>query len=437
VELEKLGAVLGLGYAYAGYPRSMLAESLIPLVIDGNSTMECVSMAAISLGLIFVGTCNEEAAEAIIQALIERQSVDGLDVPIASMCAVGLGLLFLGRREACDAALAALEAVVHPIGKYTAITVEACAYACSGDVLKVQKMLQLCVERRDKTEDPEKASESQQDKDKSSKASGGEPYQMDQAVAVLAIVLIALNEDIGSEMVLRMLDHLLQYSELPIRRAVPLALALHSPSNPKPSVVDTLSKLSHDADADVSLHAIISLGIVGAGTNNSRIATLLRQLAVYYAKDSNALFIVRVSQGLLYMGKGLLTINPLHSDRFLYNPVALGGILTVLHACLFMKSTILGRQHYLLYHLVLAMYPRMLITVDENLNPLPVQVRVGQAVDVVGLAGHPKTITGFQTHTTPVLLTYTDRVELATDDYIPATEVMEGVVILTKKVEGA
>lgn len=38
-----------------------------------------------------------------------------------------------------------------------------------------------------------------------------------------------------------------------------------------------------------------------------------------------------------------------------------------------------------------------------------------QAVDVVGQAGKPKTITGFQTHTTPVLLAYGERAELATD----------------------
>ncbi len=34
----------------------------------------------------------------------------------------------------------------------------------------------------------------------------------------------------------------------------------------------------------------------------------------------------------------------------------------------------------------------------------------------VGQAGRPKTITGFQTHTTPVLLGHNDRAELATDD---------------------
>lgn len=59
--------------------------------------------------------------------------------------------------------------------------------------------------------------------------------------------------------------------------------------------------------------------------------------------------------------------------------------------------------------------PRMLMTVDENLKPMSVPVRVGQAVDVVGQAGRPKTITGFQTHSTPVLLAAGDRAELATE----------------------
>lgn len=78
------------------------------------------------------------------------------------------------------------------------------------------------------------------------------------------------------------------------------------------------------------------------------------------------------------------------------------------------------------------MQPRMLVTFDEDLNPLPVPVRVGLAVDVVGQAGKPKTITGFQTHTTPVLLAYGERAELATDEYVPLTPIMEGFVILKK-----
>lgn len=55
-----------------------------------------------------------------------------------------------------------------------------------------------------------------------------------------------------------------------------------------------------------------------------------------------------------------------------------------------------------------------------------------QAVDVVGQAGKPKTITGFQTHTTPVLLAFGERAELATEEYIALTPIMEGFVILRK-----
>lgn len=59
--------------------------------------------------------------------------------------------------------------------------------------------------------------------------------------------------------------------------------------------------------------------------------------------------------------------------------------------------------------------PRMLMTLDKNLEPISVPVRVGNAVDVVGQPGQPKTITGFQTHSTPVLLAAGDRAELATE----------------------
>lgn len=57
------------------------------------------------------------------------------------------------------------------------------------------------------------------------------------------------------------------------------------------------------------------------------------------------------------------------------------------------------------------------MTVDEKLKPLSVPVRVGQAVDLLGQAGRPKTITGSQTQLTPVLLGAEERAELATEKY--------------------
>ena len=43
-----------------------------------------------------------------------------------------------------------------------------------------------------------------------------------------------------------------------------------------------------------------------------------------------------------------------------------------------LSSVILGKSHYVLFNLVSAMQPRMLVTFDTDLRPLPVSVRVGQ-----------------------------------------------------------
>lgn len=58
----------------------------------------------------------------------------------------------------------------------------------------------------------------------------GETYQ---GPAVIGIAMVAMGEELGIEMAIRSLEHLLQYSEQNIRRAVPLALGLLCISNPK------------------------------------------------------------------------------------------------------------------------------------------------------------------------------------------------------------
>lgn len=42
----------------------------------------------------------------------------------------------------------------------------------------------------------------------------------------------------------------------------------------------------------MSQAAVISLGLIGAGTNNARIAGMLRNLSSYYYKDASLLFCV-------------------------------------------------------------------------------------------------------------------------------------------------
>ncbi|CAH9126858.1 unnamed protein product [Cuscuta epithymum] len=400
----RIGAIIGLGLAYAGSQHEQIRSKLIPILGDTNAPLDVIAFTAISLGLIYVGSCHEDIAQAIIFCMMDRSESE-LGDPLARLLPLGLGLLYLGKQDRVEATAEVSRTFSEKIREHSDMTLLSCAYAGTGNVLKVQYFLGQCAQHLDK----------------------GETYQ---GPAVLGIAMVAMAEELGVEMAIRSLEHLLQYGEQNIRRAVPLALGLLCISNPKVNVMDTLSRLSHDSDSEVAMAAIISLGLIGAGTNNARIAGMLRNLSSYYYKEANVLFCVRIAQGLVHLGKGLLTLSPYHSERFLSSPTSLAGLLVVLHACLDMKALILGKYHYVLYFLTLAMQPRMLMTVDENLKPLSVPVRVGQAVDVVGQAGRPKTITGFQTHSTPVLLSAGDRAELATDKYISLSPILEGFVIL-------
>lgn len=413
----RLASIMGLGLAYAGSNKEDVAELLLPILGDTSLDMQLSAMAALSLGMIFVGSANGEVTDALMTTLLDDDRSKQLKDKWARFMSLGLALLFFGQQEEVDVILETLKALDHPMAKSASVLTEVCAWAGTGAVLKIQQLLHICNEHIEDEDEEKKGDE------------------LLQSYAVIGLSLVAMGEDVGQEMILRTLGHLMHYGEANIRKAVPLALGLISPSNPQMKVYDTLSRYSHDNDNDVAINAIFAMGLCGAGTNNARLAQLLRQLASYYHRDPNALFMVRIAQGLLHAGKGTLSLNPFHTDRQVLSRVAASGLLTVLVSLIDAKAFIVGDSHYLLYYLATAMSPRFLITLDEDLKPLTVNVRVGQAVDIVGQAGRPKTITGWQTQSTPVLLAHGERAELEDEKYLSLTNVLEGIVILRKNPE--
>eukprot|EP00041_Stephanoeca_diplocostata_P037281 m.1401556 g.1401556 ORF g.1401556 m.1401556 type:complete len:909 (+) comp25008_c0_seq5:69-2795(+) len=413
----RLGAVSGLGLAYAGSDREDVSALLLSALVDPKSSNDVVAHTAVALGQIHVGTCNGDVSEALV-TLLEERSEKELATPHSKMIVLGLGLLYLGKQQEAEVTMQSLVTISNQSFQKMAKTLlDTCAYAGTGNVLKIQELLHACSEHVDP--------------DAEGYAEGDANFQ---AFATLGLALVAMGEDTGTDMAMRMFNHLLRYGEPVIRRAVPLAIALLCTSNPKLPVLDTLSKLSHDADAATVHNAILAIGLVGAGTNHARIANTLRMLAQYYNKDANALFMVRIAQGIVHAGKGSISLSPFHTDRSLMSNVAISGLLSVMVAALDMEATVLGSGHHVLFHLCLAMHPRILCTFmdDDELTPLNTSVRVGQAVDVVGQAGNPNTITGFVTNNTPVLLGHGERAQLATDEFLPLTPLLEGFVIVKK-----
>jgi 26S proteasome regulatory subunit N1 len=246
-------------------------------------------------------------------------------------------LLCTGLQDASDATIETLKAIDHPISKTAQILVEACSFAGTGNVLKIQAMLHHC-------DDHITAA------------------MKDATFPSFAVIVIALNvigKDIGAEMSLRQFNYLVSYYysffddcvnlEFLIKDAIwrthnlkncsthywprqlPLTIGLVSASNPHLPILDTLSKYSHDNDFQVAINAIFAMGLVGAGTNNARLAQMLRQLAGYYQKEPDSLFMV-------HMGKGTIGLNPFFSDRSIMSRPAVAGLLATLTAFTDAKS---------------------------------------------------------------------------------------------------
>lgn len=472
------GAIVGLALAYTGTALPDVKDLLIPIMLDLDTEPDTAALAALALGLIYVGTADEDLCSTMIENIAERKESPAVNSEpmLAIFLPLGLGLLFLGKQEAIEATeqtLAALVGNESLLGRIALITLQACAYCGTGDIEQVQNFLTICGEHPSvyENEDGDNNQEANSSAGNSaanntsssgganassgaagsSSAATGETASSDdvaknrervriakaeQSVAVLGLAMVAMGEELGAEMAVRTFGHLLQYGDSQIRRMVPLALGLLSISSPKLTLMDLLSKFTHDSDMDVAQSAIVGLGLIGAGTNNSRIAGILRQLSSYYSKEPSSLFLVRISQGLLHAAKGLITLSPHYGDsKFVENRSAMGGIVAVLFSCLDMKATIVGKKHYLLYLLALAARPRMVFTVDKDLGFVKTSVRVGNAVDTVGQAGRPKSITGFQTHTTPVLIGGGERAELATEQFVTVAPSMEGVCVVEKNPE--
>ena len=263
--------------------------------------------------------------------------------------------MVVGLQDGSDATIETLKTIEHPISKQAQILVEACSFAGTGNVLRVQAMLHHCDEhvQNDKEKEKEKE-ENKNDKDKEEQIDEPKIDDTFQAFAVLGIALIAMGENIGAEMSMRQFNHVshiifmenaplipisqMRYGNPIIRKTVPLALGLVSASNPVLPILDTLSKYSHDNDLAVALNAIFAMGLVGAGTNSARLAQMLRQLAGYYYKEPDCLFMVRIAQDLVHMGNGTIGLNPFFSDRNIMSRSAVTGLLATLTAFTDAKS---------------------------------------------------------------------------------------------------
>lgn len=112
--------------------------------------------------------------------------------------------------DSYDATVETLKAIPHQVSKQIQILVEMCAFAGTGNVLKVQSMLHYCDEHIGSPNEKEKEKEKEEGQAEGEKEEEVKVDDTFQAFAVLGISLVAMGEDIGAEMSLRQFNHLVR-----------------------------------------------------------------------------------------------------------------------------------------------------------------------------------------------------------------------------------
>merc|ERR1712173_225260 len=113
---------------------------------------------------ISVGSCNGEVTSTILQTLMEKSEADMKD-SYAKYLPLGIGLCYLGKQDAAEATIAALEVIPEPFRQVAVTLVEICAYAGTGNVLKIQQLLHICSEHYEQDKEAPKEKKKDDKKD--------------------------------------------------------------------------------------------------------------------------------------------------------------------------------------------------------------------------------------------------------------------------------
>ena len=452
----QLGAIFGIGLAYVGSQHQQANGTLLEILQNDKTSPMNVGLCAQSCGLI-----NHSSADGtVIGALLETLAVRFNELNSKAACSIvhSIGLLTMGKVEMLPTLLEAIQVVPNEqLRKYLKLVVEVFAHTGSSNLLKVQQLLEICRQVYEKQKKAKRSASAKMAKSKSksrSRKTARVKKQVQKVVvtdtslcdslsmvmAVLGIGLISLRDDLNASLLMREFGHFLQAGNDKLTSATLMSIALLHLSNPLPSVIELLSKHTHSGSTAVSCTALLALGLIGAGTNNSQVGKVLGEAVIYTVNYTQGHFITvaaKVAQGLLHLGKGTLTLSPLMEGRLLRH-TSLAGVLSLMLPLLQNELSVFGQLNYCFFNLACAIQPRMLVSLDcHSLEPISVSVRVGQPVDTVAQAGKPRTVTGFQTYNTPVLLTANEVAEMATEEFLPLTPYLEGFVLVKRKpVEG-
>eukprot|EP00702_Spironucleus_salmonicida_P001010 EST42301.1 26S proteasome non-ATPase regulatory subunit 2 [Spironucleus salmonicida] len=252
-------------------------------------------------------------------------------------------------------------------------------------------------------------------------------------MTVLAIGISAISLRENPEFLLRYAQRILQFCDIHARRAVPFMIALGFASNPDKLAISDLEKLALNSDKTLSANAILALGIVGCGSQNSQICGVLRHAveSKFYSDGviEHVLLNAQIAFGLLYCGRGSLCIN-------LKNPKSLAALLSLLNFAAPAASVMARPKCTMVYYLLACcLEPKVVTCVDADMNSVKVSARVGREIEDYQSEKGARLV-GFSLHETPVVKSVGQSLRVVSEGKVGLNEDCGVVVVVDGEQQG-
>ncbi|KAH9387191.1 26S proteasome regulatory subunit N1 [Nematocida major] len=399
---QKIVLLVSLIMKYAGSKRPEIYEMIQPLLYD--ETMEVSLFAVFAVGNIFSGSCNVEAYTELLNVLASK--ISGENIPegaaaVVKFALLGVALIFLGGQQKVDELLESCE-ILDAHGPALSILLRSIGYIGSGNTKILHGIL------KDSLDDQSTAES-----------------DCRQVFCILGIALVSLGDETLVQMAAHVLEGAMLLDSQKVQMAIPLAYSILYLSTGKTEVIDALKRCTHSTEPAVVISAVVSLGLVSAGSNNSRVKSALDELSTFCGKGA-AGSALKIAQGLLRLGKCMHKLS--FYNEGVLSGKAVGGLLGFMLGVLDGGAGVLDRYYFVLMLISASITPKYLVVLSERGKPVECSVRVGSRIETAGVSGKPKKISGVQVHASPVILQATEGAEVLGDAVTYHTD--GGVVVV-------
>ncbi|ELA47595.1 hypothetical protein VCUG_00918 [Vavraia culicis subsp. floridensis] len=221
-----------------------------------------------------------------------------------------------------------------------------------------------------------------------------------EQLGLIAIALISMGDPLTCVMGARIVNASSLLDNVFLKRAIPLCLGLLFNGTNNNVVLDDLLRGITGSDHGILISKLLGIGLVCSGSNNSTVLNALKLV-----KRCN---IRHLAMGMTNLGLGTCTTDLYNYKNKLLNAKGLCGVLFLMIMLLDGEESAIFKEPYFFLTMLPAIKTKIVATAkfvsETEYEFVEREVNVGKRMDVTGMKGTPREITGIYKMHTPFTL---------------------------------